>query len=145
MWTKETRGRMAAIERKAKRYSTDPTDEEWTRIAPLLPASARRGRKPGVEMREVPNTICYMAGSGGGWRMLPKDFPPWRTVYWRFRRFVRLMPFRTIHDIAPMMDREDVGRKSGPSAGILDSQTVKALATGAVRGYMWRWTTMVAC
>ena len=64
-----------------------------------------------------------------------EDFPPWQTVYWWFRRFVRSMLFRTIHDIALMMDRERRGREASPSAGIIDSQTVKAPAPGARRGY----------
>jgi len=85
-----------AIERKTKRYPTDLTDEEWARIAPLLPKPAKRGRKPAVDLREVLNAIRYMTRSGGGWRMLPKDFPPWQTVYWWFRRFVRLMLFRVV-------------------------------------------------
>ena len=135
MWTRQTRGRMAAIERKTKRYPTDLTDEEWERIAPLLPKPAKRGRKRQVDMREVLNAIRYMTRSGGGWRMLPRDFPPWQTVYWWFRRFVRLMLFRTIHDIALMIDRERTGREASPSAGVLDSQTVKAPAAGAQRGY----------
>src|SRR5579875_1919521 len=133
MWTRQTRGRMAAIERKTKRYPTDLTDEEWDRIAPLLPVPAKRGRKASVEMREILNAIRYMTRGGG--RMLPKDFPPWQTVYWWFRRFVRLMLFRTIHDVALMMDRERAGREASPSAGIIDSQTVKAPAPGARRGY----------
>lgn len=82
MWTAETRGRMASIERRTKRYPTDLTDEEWARIAPLLPPPAQRGRKPAVDLREVLNAIRYMTRTGGGWRMLPKDFPPWQTVYW---------------------------------------------------------------
>ena len=125
---------MAAIERKTKRYPTDLTDEEWQRIAPLLPVPARRGRKPGVELREVLNAIRYMTRSGGGWRMLPKDFPPWQTVYWWFRRFVRLLLFRTIHDVALMMDRERQGREASPTAGVIDSQTVKAPSAKA-RGF----------
>src|SRR5690606_27770774 len=135
MWTRATRGRLAAIERKTKRYPTDLTDEEWGQIAPLLPAPPKRGRKPRVDLREVLNAIRYMTRTAGGWRMLPKDFPPWQTVYWRFRRFVRLMLFRTIHDIALMMDRERAGREASPSAGVVDSQTVKAPAPGAKRGY----------
>ena len=126
---------MAAIERKTKRYPSDLTDEEWDRIAPLLPKPSRRGRKPSVAMREVLNAVRYVTRAGGGWRMLPKDFPPWQTVYWWFRRFVRLMLFQTIHDIAVMMDRERAGREASPSAGIIDSQTVKAPAPGARRGY----------
>ena len=125
---------MAAIERKTKRYPTDLTEEEWERIVPLLPKPARRGRKPRVDLREVLNAIRYMTRSGGGWRMLPKDFPPWQTVYWWFRRFVRLMLFRTIHDIAVMMDRERQGRAASPTGGVLDSQTVKAPAA-RTRGY----------
>ena len=96
-------------------------------------AEAKPTRKPSVAMREVLNAIRYMTRSGGGWRMLPKDFPPWQTVYWWFRRFVRLMLFQTIHDIAVMMDRERAGRQASPSAGITDSQTVKA--PEARRGY----------
>lgn len=135
MWTRETRGRMARIERKTKRYPTDLTDEEWEQIEPLLPKPAERGRKPRVDLREVLNAIRYMTRTGGGWRMLPKDFPPWQTVYWWFRRFVRLMLFRTIHNIALMLDRERAGREASPSAGIIDSQTIKAPAPGAERGY----------
>jgi transposase len=126
---------MAAIERKTKRYPTDLTDAEWDRIAPLLPKPAKRGRRPGVDLREVLNAIRYMTRAGGGWRMLPKDFPPWPTVYWWFRRFVRLMLFRTIHDIALMLDRERTGREASPSAGVVDSQTVKAPAPKVKRGY----------
>lgn len=125
---------MAEIERKAKRYPTDLTDEEWAKIEPFLPRPARRGRRRAVDLREVLNAIRYMARSGGGWRMLPKDFPPWPTVYWWFRRFVRLLLFRTIHDIALMTDRERQGREASPSGGVLDSQTVKAPAAKA-RGY----------
>jgi len=123
---------MAAIERKTKRYPTDLTDEEWGHIAPLLPAPPKRGRKPKVDLREVLNAIRYMTRTAGGWRMLPKDFPPWQTVYWWFRRFVRLMLFRTIHDIALMMDRERVGWEASPSAPVIDSQNAKTAKT-AVR------------
>jgi transposase len=58
--------------------------------------------------------------------MLPIHFPPWQTVYWWFRRFVRLLLFRTIHDVAVMIDRERAGREASPSAGVIDSQSVKA-------------------
>lgn len=125
---------MAEIERKAKRYPTDLTDEEWARIEPLLPKPAKTGRQRKVDLREVLNAIRYMARSGGGWRVLPRDFPPWQTVYRWFRRFVRLLLFRTIHDIALMMDRERQGREASPTAGVIDSQTVKAPAAKA-RGY----------
>jgi putative transposase len=81
MWNQANLGRMADIAKKTKRYPSDLTDEEWERIAPFLPPPAKKGRKPEVDLREVLNAIRYMARSGGGWRMLPKDFPPWQTVY----------------------------------------------------------------
>ena len=63
--------------------------------------------------------------------MLPSEFGPWQTVYWWFRRFVRRLLFRTIHDVALMIDREQAdreqtGREASPTGGVLDSQTVKA-------------------
>jgi transposase len=125
---------MAEIARKTKRYPTDLTDEEWERIQPLLPKPPRRGRKLSVDLREILNAIRYMARSGGGWRMLPTNFGPWQTVYWWFRRFVRLLLFRTIHDVALMIDRERDGREASPSAAVIDSQTVKAPAARE-RGY----------
>ena len=125
---------MADIARKTKRYPTDLTDEEWDRIKPLMPRPPERGRPPSVDLREMLNAIRYMARSGGGWRMLPKDFGPWQTVYWWFRRFIRRMLFQTIHDVSVMLDRERVGREASPTAGVVDSQTIKA-PQGKTRGY----------
>jgi putative transposase len=126
MWTPANRGRMVKIEKKTNGYPSDLTDEEWDRIKPLLPKPAKKGRKPTVDMRKIVNAIRYMARSGGGWRMLLDNFPPWQTVYLWFRRFVRLLLFRTIHDVALMIDRERSGRAAQPTAGVIDSQAVKA-------------------
>ena len=135
MWTDEARSRMANLERRAKRYPTDLTDDEWERIKPLLPKAPRRGRKPSVDLRTILDAIRYMARSGGGWRMLPNDFPPWQTVYWWFRRLMRRFLFRTIHDMALMLDRERAGREASPTAAVVDSQSVKAPAPGAKCGF----------
>src|SRR5271168_3975136 len=134
MWTSESRGRMARIEKKTKRYPSDLTDEEWLAIEPLLPGPAKRGRKRQTDLREILNAIRYMVRSGCEWRMLPVHFPPWQTVYWWFRRFVRLFLFRTIHDVALMTDRERIGREASPTAGAIDSQTIKA-PMAEKRGY----------
>ncbi len=125
---------MAEIERKTKRYTTDLTNEEWATVEPFLPPPAKTGRQREVDLREVLNAIRYLARTGCGWRMLPKDFPPWQTVYWWFRRFVRLLLFRTIHDVALMLDREHAGRAASPTGGVLDSQSVKAPAASE-RGF----------
>jgi transposase len=68
MWTPESRQRMVKFERRAKRYPTDLTDAEWERIVPHLPKPPLRGRKAGVDLRQILDAIRYMARSGGGWR-----------------------------------------------------------------------------
>jgi transposase len=126
---------MAKIAGKTKRYPSDLTDEEWARIEPLMPAPPRRGRRRSVNMREIINAIRYLVRSGCGWRMLPVNFPPWQTVYWWFRRLLRRFLFQTIHDLELMIDRERAGREASPTGGVIDSQTVKAPAPRAERGY----------
>lgn len=151
MWTKEHRARQAAFERR--RHPTDLTDAAWARIEPLLPRPAQRGRKPGVDLREILNGLRYLARAGcalgrlrpppcetddrlcRSWRMPPRDFGPWQTVYGWFRRFVRRLLLCAIHDLALMLDRERMGRSASPSAGVLDSQTVKAPAATSGGGY----------
>ena len=71
MWTPAQRGRMASITRKTKRYPSDLTDEEWERIAPLMPPAHRRGRKRAIDFREIINALRYLVRSGCGWEMLP--------------------------------------------------------------------------
>jgi transposase len=117
---------MAQIARKTKRYPSDLTDEEWERIAPLMPRPGRRGRPREVDFREVINAVRYLVRSGGGWRMPPIHFGPWQTVHGWFRELARRFVFQTIHDVAPMVDREWAGRAASPSAAVIDSQSVKA-------------------
>ncbi len=122
----ESRQRIAKLEKRAKRYPTDLTGEEWEPIKPFLPGPPLRGRKPSTDLRLILDAIRYMARSGGGWRMLPNNFPPWQTVYWWFRGFMRGFLFRTIHNMALMLDREQASRAASPTASVIDSQSVKA-------------------
>jgi putative transposase len=133
MWTQAERNRLAEIE-KTRRYPTNLIDEEWSRIEALLAAACQERSKARVDLREVLSAIRHLACTGCAWRMLPNDFPPWQTVYWWFRRFCRRPLFRTIHDVALMRDREQFERAASPSAGIVDSQSVKAPAADQ-RGY----------
>ena len=108
---------MAEIARKTRRYPSDLTDEEWERIAPLMPKPGRRGRPREVDFREVINAVRYLVRSGGGRRMLPIHFGPWQTVYSWFRELARRFLFQTI---------QRAGREANPSAGVIDSQSVLA-------------------
>ena len=100
-----------------------------------MPKSAKRGRRRSTDFREIINAVRYLVRSGCGWRMLPIHFGPWKTVYWWFRRLARRFLFQTIHDLELMLDREGADREASPSAGVIDSQTVKAPAPGAKRGF----------
>jgi transposase len=111
------------------------TDEEWERLAPLMPKPGRRGRPREIEFREVINAVRYLVRSGCGWRMLPIHFGHWRTVYGWFRELARRLLFQTIHDVELMLDRERAGREASPSAGVIDSQTIKAPAAPGGGGY----------
>ncbi len=135
MWTPESRERLARIEKKTKRYPSDLTDAEWAAMEPLMPGAAKTGRKRTTDFRDILNAIRYMVRSGCEWRMLPIHFPPWGTVYWWFRRFVRLLLFRTIHDVVLMIDRARAARDAQPTAAVIDSQSIKAPAAGGSRGF----------
>ena len=78
MWTPATRVQHTRV---SKRYQTDLTDPEWLLIVDMLPAAARLGRRREWAMREIVNAIFYVLRGGITWRLLPKDFPPWQTVY----------------------------------------------------------------
>jgi transposase len=110
---------MTQIARKTKRYPSDLTDDEWDRIAPLMPAPGRRGRPREVDFREVINAVRYLVRSSCGWWMLSIHFGPWQTVYGWFRELARRFLFQTIHDVAPMVDRERAGREASPSAAVI--------------------------
>ncbi len=100
-----------------------------------MPKPNRKGRPGEMNLREIINALCYLVRSGCSWEMLPVHFGPWQTVYCWFRRLMRRFLFQTLHDLALMCNREGVGREVSPSAGVIDSQSVKAPAPGAHRGY----------
>ena len=117
-----------------KGYPSDVSDEEWALCLPYLTLMKAEAPQREYSLREIFNGLRWFIRAGCPWRMMPNDLPPWQTVYWWFRRFVRMLLFRTIHDVALMIDRERSGRAASPTAGVIDSQSVKAPAAKK-RGY----------
>jgi putative transposase len=111
------------------------TDSQWDFIKEMLPKAKPGGRPRNLEMRKVVNAILYLVVGGIQWRMLPKEYPKWQSVYHYFREWRKSGLWKRIHDTLRARVREKAGRHKHPTAGCIDSQSVKATLVAGLRGY----------
>jgi transposase len=114
---------------RPRHYPSDTSDEQWAIIEPLLPPVRTGGRPEKHPRRAIVDAILYVVRAGCAWRQLPADFPPWQTVYWYFTRWEQDKVTEKILPVVRSQLRVQEGRTPEPSAGLIDSQSVKGADT----------------
>ncbi len=130
-WTEITRPQ---YQRVNQRYASDTTDAEWVLLEPFMPKPSTLGRPRTTDLRCVVDALLYIASTSCQWRQLPKDFPPYSTVQSTFYRWTQDGTLARINHALVMASREAQGREASPTAGVIDSQSVKTTETGGPRG-----------
>lgn len=139
MWTAEHRVRH---ERGAEGYPSNLTDAEWSELERLIPPARPGGRPRATDMRAACDALFYLLRTGCPWRYLPRDgrFPPRSTVYNIFRGLQRDGAWEAIAATLVEAERQRQGRQPNPTAGLLDSQTVRAAERGGLGRTQWATT-----
>lgn len=118
-----------------QQYPSDLTDVQWQLVEPFVRANPVGPQPVAYSRREVVNALLYVSRTGVQWRYLPHDFPDWQSVYSYFRQWKKDGTLQRIHDVLRGKVRKQAGRAPEPTAGVLDSQSVKSDVQAESRGY----------
>ena len=125
--------------RTRRPYPSDLTAQEWNLLEPLLAFPERRGRPPKWPARHIADAVFYLLRSGCAWRMLPREYPPWQTVYYHFRKWRLDGWLRQAHERLRAAVRQSEGRSPHPSGALIDSQALKGNGVVGGRRTRLRW------
>jgi putative transposase len=120
---------------KAMSYPSDLSNAQWELIQDLVPEPKPGGRPPDYERREIVNAILYLVRTGGAWRQMPHDFPPFPIVFYYYRLWTKSGLWEEINTALREKVRRKAGKQSEPTAGVLDSQSVKMSDQGGPSGF----------
>lgn len=111
-------------------YPSDLSEAQWELIKSSFPKAKPGGRPRTVDLREIVNAIFYLNKTGSPWRHMPRDFPLYVTVHYYYRQWRLNGTWKKIHEKLRTQVRHEAGRKASPSAGVIDSQSVKTTEKG---------------